>query len=413
MARINNISGYLLLLSCAVLPFSYKLSTFLIVSFSIIQILANYKLVNSPKKIDFLELIELPWFILMFPLIGIIFTNYKTEAIQQIVKYLPYLILSLTYFFVDKKIKQQLRKSIIAGLIIGVTLVLLYLFTITIYKYLGSNDSFLKIFSYRYTYNNFLKPLDSHPTYLGLLVIISNYFLFRSKKSIQARGVILFINTLGLLFIMSKVIIIIFLAQIIEVFFKLKNKRVKISIALIIISLGIVASFLSKNFYKDFYFLQRFSKELVWDLNSDNSNNSVNGRVNDDSRLARWSAITDKIKDSLILGYGSGSEKQVLKKTYKENSLYVSLKREYNTHSQYLFFGLEYGIIGILLFVYFLISNLYGAFKRNDFFIFHFVFWIIIICCFENYFNRTMGVLLISITLTFMRIGSEKNNVDI
>jgi O-antigen ligase len=153
--------------------------------------------------------------------------------------------------------------------------------------------------------------------------------------------------------------------------------------------------------------------ELSWDLDPNNTNNSINGRVQDDSRLARWKAVLNTIKNSPILGHGSGSEKLVLQDTYRENSLNVSLERMYNTHSQFLFFGLEYGILGIILFFCYLGINLYNAIKRNDLFIIHFIVWITLICCFENYFNRTMGVLLMSIALTFMKTGDEKSNVNI
>lgn len=404
MMAVNKIAGHLIFLSCAILPFSYQLSTFLLMGFSFLILLGNFKIPRLNEKHVFLEIIELPWFIFAIPMIGLLSTAYIEDSVNQIIKYLPYFILSTVYFFTEDKMKKLLRVRIIYGFIVGVSLVLVYLFSIILYEVSISADSFSELFSYKYSYNNFIIPLDSHPTYLGFLVIISNFFVYHSKKlNLPTRISLLILNGLGLFFIMSKIIIVIYFTQIIGMFFTIKSKRSKRNIILFFLFIAVATGYLFKFHSKDIYFLQRFSLELMWDLNPNNTNHSINGRVEDDSRFARWSVIWAKMNESIIFGHGSGSEKTILNEVYEENSLLVSLERKYNTHNQFLFFGIEYGIIGIILFFSFLFTNLYMAYKRNDFFNIYFIIWLFLICCFENYLNRTMGVLLVSIILTFMR----------
>jgi len=156
------------------------------------------------------------------------------------------------------------------------------------------------------------------------------------------------------------------------------------------------------------YLIQRLSIELAWDTNPENTESEINNRVADDSRAARWLAIWETIKKKPISGYGVGSERTILDKTYSTNDLNISLERKYNTHNQYLFYMLEQGIIGLFLFLSYFFINLVLAIKRKDFFVFSFIVGIMIVFMFENYLYRSMGYLTVALLLTFMRTTSEK-----
>ncbi|WP_435315032.1 O-antigen ligase family protein [Cellulophaga fucicola] len=408
----NRIPGYLLFLCCLGLPFSYQLSTFFLLLFSVASLLLNSTLVNFKANMSFNETLNFPWIIFGFPLMGFFFTNFKEDSLDQLVKYIPYFLTSVVYLFAKKEYRLLYRKQMTLGLITGVSLTVVYLLSVNFYNFYKSNDTLLELLSYKYTYNNFLRPIDSHPTYLGVIILISNYFISFVIKNKAIKCFLFFLNIFALITLMSKVIIIGFLIQILMKFLSLTKLRTKIIISLLAVSFAFFTLYLYKNHLKDVYFLQRFSIELFWDVNSSNQGVSANGRVKDDSRFSRWSAIWDKANDSLMFGYGSGSEEQILSEVYKEHSLLVSLQRNYNTHNQYLFYILEYGIIIALLFFSFLVVNFIFAFKRKDYFFVFFTFLLILICCFENYFNRTMGVLLISIVLTFAKNENKKNIIN-
>src|SRR5690606_28269753 len=139
MSWINKISGYVLFISCMTLPFSYQISTILIMVFSGLTVIGNYKSIDFQKKFDVWDKLQLPWLLFLFPAIGIFLTSHKIGAMEQIVKYLPYLILSLAFSITNIKYHKTLREHAIRGLIWGVTLVLIYLFSTIIINFSNSD----------------------------------------------------------------------------------------------------------------------------------------------------------------------------------------------------------------------------------------------------------------------------------
>lgn len=402
--NIHRIILYLLFGACFTLPFSYRISTVFLMTFAGLTIVEGIYTKSYTKKKWALQMLGLPSLFFLIVLVGAVFSPYKPEAGKLIIRFLPYLIMSLAYVFSSKTIKEKAPQYIIPALVLGTLLTLFYLFGHAILKFVDSGEnSWTRIFSQGYTYNRFMTPLDSHPSYFAIFIILSNFFIFNCKTiRNELKTILLAINFLGLVFVMSRIGLIIYLIQILSLLFFLKGKWRMIYGAVILggIALG---TYLYNTNLKDFYVLQRLSLEFAWDINPENINSTINNRIEDDSRIARWSAIVDAIKEKPILGYGTGSEKSVLSETYKNAGLMISYERKYNTHNQFLFFLLENGIIGFLFFVSFFLTSAKTAFKRSDIFSFLFLFVLLLICMFENYLYRTMGILTISIFLTFMR----------
>lgn len=350
------------------------------------------------------KLLSLPSLFFLIVLIGWFFTSYKTDAGKLIIRFLPYLIVSLAYIFSSNSIKDKAPKYIVPALVSGTLLTLFYLFGHAFMNFISSGEeSWTRIFSQAFTYNRFMAPLDSHPSYFAVFIILSNFFIYNSKKiSIMIKGVLLLVNFFGLLFVMSRIGLIVYFIQILSLFFFMSKKWRIVYGATILGGIALIAYLYNTNL-KDFYLLQRFSLEFAWDVNLENTNSTINNRVEDDSRIARWNAIVETIKEKPIFGYGTGSEKTVLSETYKEAGLMVSYERGYNTHNQFLFFTLENGVIGFLFLISFFLISSKAAFNQGNVFIFLFLFILLLMCLFENYLYRTMGILTVSIFLTFMR----------
>lgn len=395
---------YLLAGACFSLPFSFRISTIFLMAFSVLTIIYCVYEKSYDNKNKIIQLFSLPSILFLIVVVGWIFTSHKYDATNLIVKYIPYFVMSLAYIFSAKEIKENAPKYISVGIIAGITSTILYLLAIIIQKfYLSEEDNIFRLFSFQYTYNRFIEPIDSHPTYLAILIIVSNYFIYNSKKIVPfLRYILLGINVFGLLFTMSRIGLIIFSVQIILLFFFL-NKREKMVYLFVLICCIFSSIYIYKYKLADFYILQRLSIELKWDINPDNSSSIINNREADDSRIARWGAITKTILQKPIVGYGTGSEDYILQKTYLDANLKISHERQYNTHNQFLFIWLENGLIGLSILVFFFIFNVKSAYERNDLFSFLFLFSLLLVCIFENYLNRTMGVLAASIFLTFMK----------
>ena len=71
----------------------------------------------------------------------------------------------------------------------------------------------------------------------------------------------------------------------------------------------------------------------------------------------------------------------------------------FNTHNQFIDFYLVGGVVGLLLFIYFLFEMIRGA--RNNFYSFSLVIALVLFLFFENVFQRQLGCFLIAIILYF------------
>lgn len=413
MSFLSKIIFYFLFLTCLILPFSFQISTIGLVIFVSLTLTYSFQSKALFLNRKWVELMELPLVLFLLPLIGLLHTNYFPETFDLLIKYIPFVLVSLAYYFSDNKIKNLSKNYIRSGLIFGVLGVITYLFVKMALNFYQNNESSLAVlFSHKYTYRNFTKPIDTHTTYLGVLVLMANIFVFKSKFNVFVKIVLLLVNACGLIFINSKIIIFIFALQLLILPFVIRKRILKVVVVLLFCAIGSGAVYLYKNNLKEVYLLQRITKEIVWDFNSSNKGTSVNGKVPDDSRFVRWKAIVDVSKNRFWLGYGSGSEKPMLEVIHKKFNLTESLKRQYNTHNQYIFYFLENGFLGLLFFLAFVFYNLKEALRRRDFTIVFFIMSISIICVVENYVNRTMGVLAISIFLTFLKKSNEKSNVN-
>jgi len=393
-----------LFLGCLILPASPAGANILFLIFGGgIIIEAGIRKTFPPKK-DWLKLLVLPSFFFLWMLIGMIFSSYKKEALNLVEIAIPYMLLSLAYISASSSLKERALKVIPSGLISGVVVSLLYLLVLTVIRfYKVEDDSFLTIFSHEFTYYKFIEPISTHPTYYAVWILIANYFVFTSKiLKTPIKMILLTLFFIGLFFTMSRVALFLYALQIFAIFFYL-SKKGKIIYGVGVLGFLLIGIYLYNYQLRNFYVLQRLSIELAWDTNPDNTESEINNRVADDSRIARWSAIWESIKEKPVLGYGVGSERAVLDKAYKDHGLEISVDRKYNSHNQYLFYLVEQGMVGLFLVLSFFGTNIAMAFKRRDFFLISFILGIMMVFVFENYMYRSMGYLTIAMLLTFMR----------
>jgi len=398
----------LIFLGCVLLPFSPAIATIVFMVFAGGVVIENGIKKNFPDKKEWRKLLILPSFFFLWALIGTLLSSYPSEGFHIVRKFIPFMVFSLAYIFAKDSLKRKAPSYVSSGIIIGITGSLLYLLvTLGINFSYGNENSILNIFSHRFTYFNFVNPLKSHPTYFSVWILLANYFVFNSKKINNYLKAILFgLFFIGMVFTLSRVGLLLYGLQILGAFFYLSAKWKKIYIGGLIVFL-VLGIYLYKYQLANFYLLQRFSIELAWDTDVENTEAEINNRIADDSRIARWTAIWQTIEEKPIFGYGTGSEKGMLEKTYSENGLTVSLERMYNTHNQFLFYMLENGILGLILFLAYFIANIIAAIKRKDMLIISFIIGILIIFMFENYMYRSMGYLTIALFLSFMRISKK------
>ena len=154
-----------------------------------------------------------------------------------------------------------------------------------------------------------------------------------------------------------------------------------------------------------------FKKRFVNDLENDLSENSTT-EYESESRLARWGLEWELIQKFPFTGYGTGSEKDVLKKKYYENKFYISYLFELNAHNQYLSFLINTGIAGLLLYLYVLYFGFKQSIKRRDFLLLSFMIIITVVSISENILDVNKGIFFYAFFYSFFLLSISKQDTN-
>ncbi|MBS7787522.1 O-antigen ligase family protein [Flavobacterium sp. CYK-55] len=337
---------------------------------------------------------------------GFVFSENIEDGINLLGRYASYLLIPVFLLFLDKDQIATIKIKSLYGLIIGVTLASLILLVNNFVRYYSTRPFFTfdkDLFNYYYTYHNFTKRLGFYPTYFGLYALLSLGtsldILFKKKSLIQKTLLslsvvillftILFLNARTITGVTAAVVLyysIIFLKIVFN-----KNKTCFFIIILMMFSV-LIGLFFS---VRKTYMFSRFSQELIWDL-TPNVNTAYNGKYKADSRIVRWETAISLIKERPILGYGCAMEKKVLHQKFEQNGLNFAAKNNYDAHNQYLSITIEFGLIGLSLFLFYLFSNLYFSIQEKDKTVIVFFISLLSIAVFENIFKNNAGIIFIA-----------------
>ena len=133
-------------------------------------------------------------------------------------------------------------------------------------------------------------------------------------------------------------------------------------------------------------------KGTLWELQENVGTYNTNQSMRVDSRWSRWQVAVDLIKEKSILGYGGGTENEVLLEEYQRRDMKSSVENEYNAHNQFLGFWLRFGVIGTLLMLVYFFRNAITAFRYQNLLFLSFLtilFWSLMV---ENVLDRNMGI---------------------
>ena len=397
-----------------VFPLSTKLGNIALAVFMAI-LLFFYK--NKPKTG-----ITIIWFstIYLFALLllGLFFSDNISDTINLFGRYITYLLIPFLLLFLDKDQLVYLKKRSLLGLIVGVTIASLVLLTNNFIKYYSIRPLFTidkDLFNYYHTYHCFTEILKIYPTYFGLYAILSligslefilTNMLKRDKILI---GLTIPIQLMTILFLNARIITIIVIMLLVYYSFVLLKKvyfRSKIFFLISIIGMFLLSILLFSSVRKT-YMYSRFSQELVWDL-TPNINTSYNGKYKADSRIARWESAFSAIKERPTFGYGSAMEKEILHKRFQENGLNFAATNYYDSHNQYLSITIEFGLIGLSLFLFYLFSNFYFSFQNKDKVSLFFFASLILVGLFENLFKNNAGIIFVAFFSNVFLFSNQK-----
>lgn len=388
---------YWLLAFCLIsLPFpDYSFNSQAIIALSVYWLFYN----SFTEKKELLLQNKLP--LLLFsslfwvPILGAIYTTNLEAAVEELQLKLPFLVFPVILLTVRLK---DCRPFILNNFVLG--LLAASFLALAKVGYFRINN----LGNYFY-YSKFSEFLDKHTTYFSLFIVICLLWLLWQFMHRKANKFLLIIGALVLLYIfyllsvrisiiaLTVGALIIILSAIAAVW-----KRV-----LLIITIPVLLG----SVYFTPYFQKRFEPSTT-----------ETTQISDmEFRELHWKSVLETIaQNNLLIGYGTRSHRDYLYNKYKEYGLTSAYKEGYNAHNQYLEVFLEFGLLGLVIFLG-LILYLMWVFKKNrDYFALSILFVFLVYMLTESIFQRHSGVVIFSFLIALFlneNISKQKATVQI
>lgn len=413
----------LLLLTFPILPFVVRSIAMGIWAFaSLLYLIVNRKDIKFEKQsIPQLIIITLPFLLLVFSLA---YTANQKRGGDLIIRILPLILCPVLFYLCRDLLTERLLR-------IGKALFVLATFSIVAYSFLNSyqNRAFLDrpLEKIELDYNGVTKEnitpekeseikyrrfkryveevSGTHSTYLGLFIILSVFFIgqfiFEAKHSVYLKilASILALSMFGWLAYLSvRAPIMAFAIGVIAVFiFKIRNPKIIFS--------GLVGStILFVALYVLVPSLQLRVDEVIenrFALPKSGTDPLLFNSTN--VRLGSLFCSTEIIQANPLFGVGVGDVQDALNECYtKEIGAIIYTWDTYNSHNQYLFFGLAAGILGILSFLFQTFYFIFLSIKRQHAIAIFFFVSTAVIFLSENLLVRSDGIMYYALFGSFL-----------
>ena len=256
-------------------------------------------------------------------------------------------------------------------------------------------------------------PIGIHATFFSAYISLSLYLLLSYLLSIRsfllktAIVLLVLLSIFSLLMLSSRIVLLITFVSILLLLL-MQIKRGRWTIAFFI---GAIIVFPLTFFWKESaYFQKRFRAELEKDvkwkevqiiLKHPMTAGKDSILKNDGSRIERWVAAMQVIKESPWIGYGTGQEKPVLYKKYNEMGLLVTLEKGYDSHNQFMSYVIRSGILGLIVFLGMLVFGCVLAIRRRNYEYLFFLVLIIGVSLTENFLASNKGIVFFAFFNSF------------
>lgn len=279
-------------------------------------------------------------------ILGVFFSENASLALRDVEKTLTLLIIPLILF--SHKKEDFNEKLTIVFLGTGLMAGILICWGNVVHSILNRDskmwlDQASYFFEWVYTDWNLVKPLDTHPSYFGVLIVIFLYGLlsngdFKDFRKKYVKLVLLITPYLVFLIATSSRIALLSLILLMGfLFFKNKNKNKKKWLSLFFV----IPVFLF--LFSNTDYLVRKSSQIV----------DSDGNITLD-RYQRWKDIWQvfQIQDSFFTGVGIGNTQEIYNQAYILGAHKTAYFNHYNAHNQYLEFFVGMGLIGLMYYLF-------------------------------------------------------------
>ena len=355
---------------------------------------------------------------------GLLITETPGDGIKAIERGVSFFLCPVLLFYHNEKSLIEIKNKLFSGIVLGSLLSVIILLCNNFINYFSTRPLFTfddEIFSYYHTYYYFTDLLKIHPTYLGSYIILSitivlMRFIKKDNKKLRIINFwILLILSIGVLFLNSRIIFLLYFSILLSTLFwglfKLfKLKRFKYGLISLVVVCSALIFMFNSSLSKTFIY-SRLTKELSWEL-SDQIGTKYNSEIHADSRVARWKSGLKVIEKEPIFGYGTRSEKDILALQYQKDGLENSYRLRYDSHNLFLTYTIEFGIIGLLVLCFYFLSNLYLSIKSKNIEYFVFIYMIIAICVFESFLKNNAGITFVAFFSSILYFTKDNHQIS-
>lgn len=385
---------YLLVVICFGLPLLQHVK-FNGMTALIILLTVNW-LVEGQFKEKFEQLLKEKWIFVLVScffvyLVGVLYTADMNQARIDVQSKLPLLIFPVvlgTITYLDRRHKENIMYSFIAGCLLAIFIVLGYAIYADVYLH----------------ENYFLYPKLSiilHPVYFSIylnLAIFATAYITYTKWETLSIALRVFASLLMLIFI---IFIFLLLARI---------GMITLMLMILIVTLRFV--FHSKHYLKGIASMVLFGGLFLFLFNEvPNTFNRLKtihhelfleGSAKKTGRLLLWNASWQVIKKYPIAGVGVGDVEAKLTEEYRNLNLKRAANKNLNPHNQFLHTTIALGIIGLTSLLAILLLPLYIAFKRKHYIQMVFILLCMIFFLSESIIELQMGVTFFAFFNSFL-----------
>lgn len=389
---LHLIYRYLFCLLCFLLPMEGAIRALPNIIFACLGFLFLFKIKKEDLILKFRNHSVLLYCVLIFYIvIGLVLSNRISENLNFLSKF--FLVLGL--ILISTPLKNEINKSKIFMILGVLSSIIISIFSVALYKI--NQGEFL--FSVGGHIN---KVLLTERVYIAFFCVISFIFsldLLKNKEAKQFYKVFLLVNIALVIGFVLLIAARMALISIITVsFYQMLFFKKKLFYGTFLIGIVVIVSafFLNKNLMNRFFYKNQ-NKSLIENVETW------------EPRVAIWRCSYHIFKQesfNKITGFTSFSmtESELLN-CYDTTIENISkrrwfIKKEFNSHNQYIDFTLSFGLIAFLLFITIFGYSLFTERKNRT--VVSLIISFFLLGMVENYFHRQMGSYLFGVFLIFM-----------
>jgi O-antigen ligase len=336
-------------------------------------------------------------------LMGVFYAAHTFEALKYVESKLGFIVFPLIFcssLFVDNEMK---RKTMTAFSIF-LTFASLYCVALATAKYAQLHETRF------FFYHDLVEPISQHAVYFSVYIFICLVFLLvngrdmkwlNKRRWLQIIWILYFTALLVLL--SSKMVLSVLFLYLLYLLFKSyteKNKRWQSLALAAIIGLSAAVTFSFDNPVKK-RFQDMFNGDLT--LLKKDKFNRITYFTGVDFRLLEWRFTYEILRDNnaFMIGVSPAEAQSRLQEKYRSMDMYTGEKKRndtgflgYNCHNQFLQCSLQSGIVGLVIFIFWIGTLLSKAVQKKDVVLTGIVAIMFTFFLSESVFERQYGMIL-------------------